>query len=358
MTRREYGLALAALLGQGVLAARGQPANLEAQAPGPPQQAGNQPPEDQSQVIRVDVDLVNILFTVRKKKGGALVPNLSKDDFTIYEEGKKQTISRFSRETDLPLTLGLLVDVSASQMNLIEIEREAASAFFGSVIRPKDEAFLISFGKETELVHDFTNSPRALRTALRDLQGDEVPSMMGRGPSIPNTNPGPVPQVGSPKGTLLFDAIYLAANEKLKSEVGRKAIVLITDGDDQGSYYKRDQAIEAAQRADAIIYSIYYVDPGFYGRFGMMSFGGGGEGDLRKMSDQTGGRVFVVDRKHTLQDVFKELQDEMRSQYALGYNSSNPNRDGKFRRIEIKCDEKDDLVQARKGYYATRNDAT
>ena len=126
MTRREYGLALAALLGQGVLSAR--------QQTGP--QPGNEPSGDPSQVIRVDVDLVNILFTVRKKKGGALVPNLSKDDFTIYEEGKKQTISRFSRETDLPLTLGLLVDVSASQMNLIEIERDAASAFFGSVIRP------------------------------------------------------------------------------------------------------------------------------------------------------------------------------------------------------------------------------
>jgi VWFA-related protein len=353
MTRREYGLALAALLGRGILSARQQPPPTQRGQP------GNQSPQDSSDVIRVNVDLVNILFTVRKKHGGALVPNLSKDDFSVYEEGKQQTVSRFSRETDLPLTLGLLIDISASQMNLIEVERAAASAFFGSVIRPKDEAFLISFGKETELVHDLTNSPRALRAALGDLQGDVGPSMMGgRGPSIPNTNPGPVPQMGNPKGTLLFDAIYLAANEKLKSEVGRKAIVLITDGDDQGSYYKRDQAIEAAQRADTIIYSIYYVDPGFYNRYGSISFGGGGgESELRKMSEQTGGRVFVVDRKHTLQDVFQELQDEMRSQYALSYNPSNPKRDGKFRRLEIKCHEKDNLVQARKGYYATPNDA-
>jgi VWFA-related protein len=161
--------------------------------------------------------------------------------------------------------------------------------------------------------------------------------------------------MGRPKGTLLYDAVYLAANEKLKAEVGRKAMVLITDGEDQGSYYKRDQAIEAAQRANAIIYSIYYVDHGFYASVGM-GFGGS-EGDLRKMSDQTGGRVFVVDKNHTLQDVFKEIQAEMRNQYAIGYTPANTQRNGEFRKIEIRVDEKDDIVQARKGYYATRNDA-
>jgi VWFA-related protein len=340
MTRREYALTMAALLGQGVLSARQQ-----------------SPQNDQdSSVIRVDVDLVNILFTVRKKKGGALVPNLAKDDFTLREEGKDQKISRFTRESDLPLTLGLLVDVSASQVNLIETERDAASAFFTSVIRPKDEAFLIAFGKDTELLQDLTGSAHILRAALRGMQGDITGSMSsGRSP-LPNTNPGAIPQMGQGKGTLLFDAIYLAANEKLKSEVGRKAIVLITDGEDQGSYYKRDQAIEAAQRADTIIYSIYYVDPGFYMRYGG-GFGGGGESDLRKMSDQTGGRVFVVNHKNTLQDVFKEIQDEMRNQYAIGYTPTNATRDGKFRHIEIRVNDKDDLVQARRGYYATRNDA-
>jgi VWFA-related protein len=342
MTRREYALTCAALLGQGVLAARQQtPSNDQGQ---------------DSSVIRVDVDLVNILFTVRKKHGGGLVPGLTKDDFSLLEDNKQQTISRFTRESDLPLTLGLLVDVSASQVNLIEIEREAASAFFASVIRPKDEAFLISFGKDTELLQDLTGSSRILRAALRGMRGD-IEGGMVRSTPLPNSNPGTIPQMGQGKGTLLFDAIYLAAHEKLRSEVGRKAIVLITDGEDQGSYYKRDQAIEAAQRADTIIYSIYYVDPGFYGRFGGMSFGGGGESDLKKMSEQTGGRVFVVDQKHSLQDVFKELQDEMRSQYAIGYTPTNPTRDGKFRRIEIKVRDKDNLVQARRGYYATRNDA-
>ncbi|MFL6351710.1 MAG: VWA domain-containing protein [Bryobacteraceae bacterium] len=303
--------------------------------------------------IRVNIDLVNILFTVRSKHGGQLIPNLTKDDFKIYEDGKQQTIQRFSRDTDLPLTLGLLIDISASQENLIDIERQAASAFFSSVIRPKDEAFLISFGKSTDLIQDYTSSPRQLTAALQDLRGDGQSPMLGRGP-IPNVNTGPIPTSGTPKGTLLFDAVYLASNEKLKNEVGRKALVLITDGDDQGSFYNRKAAIEAAQRADAMIYSIYYVDRYFYLSAGMI--GSGGEGDLRKMSDDTGGHVFSVGSKHPLSEIFKEIQEEMRNQYSLGYVSTNPQRDGTFRRIEIKTKQNEYRVQARNGYYATPND--
>jgi VWFA-related protein len=325
------------------------PQGESSQAPGQDQSASQQP------TLRVDVDLVNILFTVKAKKGGQLIPNLEQNNFKIYEDGKEQKLLHFSRETDLPLTLGLLIDISASQERLIDIEKEAASAFFSSVIRKRDEAFLISFGKDTELLQDYTNSPRTLSAALRDLRGDGQTPMIGRGP-IPNVNTGPVPQMGTPKGTLLFDAIYLASNEKLKSEVGRKAMILITDGDDQGSTYDRKGATEAAQRADSIIYSIYYVDRGFYAQYGM-GFGGGGEGDLRRMSDETGGHVFTVDKKHPLNEVFKEIQDEMRNQYSIGYESSNPNRDGSFRRIEIKVDNQDYRVQARSGYYATQNDA-
>ncbi len=155
----------------------------------------------QESTIRVDVDLVNILFIVRAKKGGQLIPNLEKNNFTLYEDGKQQTIQRFSKETDLPLTLGLLIDISASQERLIDIEREAAAAFFSSVIRKKDEAFLISFGKDTELLEDYTNSPRALTAALGDLRGDGPGTGFGPVP-IPNT--GPVPQSGPPKGTLVI----------------------------------------------------------------------------------------------------------------------------------------------------------
>jgi VWFA-related protein len=309
---------------------------------------------DQDGIIRVNVELVNILFTVKAKKGGQLIPNLEKQNFKVYEDGKQQTIQHFSRETDLPLTLGLLIDVSASQERLIDIERQAASQFFSSVIREKDEAFLISFGKSTDLLQDYTSSPRQLSAALRDLQGDGQAPMIGRGP-IPNVNTGPVPTMGSPKGTLLFDAVYLASNEKLKSEVGRKAMILITDGEDQGSTYNVRNAIEAAQRADAIIYSIYYVDRGFYYASGM--FGGRGEGDLRKMSEETGGHVFTVSEKHPLSEVFNQIQEELRNQYSIGYESTNPKRDNTFRHIEIKTDNKDYRVQARNGYYATPSDA-
>lgn len=316
-------------------------------APGQDQAQGQEP------TIRVDVDLVNILFTVRAKKGGQLISNLEKNNFQVKEDGKDQVIQRFTRETDLPITLGLLIDISASQERLVDIERQAASQFFSSVIRKKDEAFVISFGKSTDLLQDFTNSPRQLSASLEDLRGDGQTPMMGRVP----INTGPIPQSGTPKGTLLFDAVYLASNEKLKGEVGRKALVLITDGDDQGSTYDRRAAIEAAQKADAIIYSIYYVDRAFYARGGLMFGGGEGEGELRKMSDETGGHVFTVSNKHPLTEIFTEIQDELRNQYSIGYSTTNPSRDGTFRHIEIKTDNQDYKVQARNGYYATKNDA-
>src|SRR5450631_1760956 len=257
--------------------------------------------------IKVDVDLVNILASVRDKRG-ALIPSLQKEDFTILEDGKAQPIKYFTKETDLPLTIGLLVDVSGSQRNLIDIERSAASQFFRDVLRKKDLAFLISFGEETELLQDYTGSSRLLTEGLGQLRVSS---------GVSGIHPGPVPTMGGPRGTVLYDAIYLAASEKLKGEVGRKVIVVITDGVDQGSRLTRNQAIEAAQKSDAVIYSIDYSDPGAYGPFGFG--GGGGEGELRKMSDETGGRVYKVDRKHTLDQVFKELQDEMRSQYAIAY---------------------------------------
>ncbi|MBZ5610379.1 MAG: VWA domain-containing protein [Acidobacteriia bacterium] len=293
--------------------------------------------------IKVDVDVVNVLFNVRDKRGG-LVGNLEKGDFTILEDAKQQDIKYFNRETDLPLTIGLLIDVSASQGNLIEIEKNAASQFFGSVLRKQDLAFLISFGADAELLQDYTSSPKLLRSGLDGLK---VNSDVG------GLHPGPVPTVYHPKGTILYDAVYLAAHDQLKGQVGRKVLVLITDGEDQGSSYKIEQAIEAAQRADAIIYGFYYVDRGFYMQNGI-GFGGTSDSALKRMSEETGGRVFHVDRKNTLQDAFRELQDEMRSQYAIGYTPSNATKDGSFRRIDIKTSNKDLKVQARKGYYASR----
>ena len=307
--------------------------------------AAQQPPKPAEELpapIRVDVSLVNVLASVRDKHGG-LVGNLTKDDFVVLEDGKPQEIKYFTRETDLPLTIGLLVDVSASQENLIGIERDAAFRFFSQVLRKKDEAFLISFGEEAELLQDFTSSPKLLQAGLDQLRVSS---------GVSGLHPGPVPTMSQPRGTVLFDATYLAANEKLKREVGRKAIVLITDGEDQGSRLRREEAIEAAQKADAVIYSIYYADTGFYSRGGFFSHVS--DGDLRKMSDETGGHVFHVDRKHDLASVFKELQDEMRSQYAIGYTPANDKKDGSYRHLEIKAKSKDLKVQARKGYYAVK----
>jgi len=301
--------------------------------------------QDQMPTIKVDVDVVNILASVRDKRG-ALIPTLQKEDFIVLEDGKAQTIKYFTKETDLPLTIGLLVDVSGSQRNLIDIERSAASQFFRDVLRKKDLAFLISFGEENELLQDYTGSARLLTEGLSQLR---VSSGVG------GIHPGPVPTMGGPRGTVLYDAIYLAADEKLKGEVGRKVIVVITDGVDQGSRMTRNQAIEAAQKADAVIYSIDYSDPRAYGG-GFGSFGGGGlgEGELRKMSDETGGRVYKVDRRHSLEDVFKELQDEMRSQYSIAYTPSNEVKDGGYRHLDVRLANKELKAQARKGYYAIK----
>lgn len=294
--------------------------------------------------IKVDVNLVNVLCSVRNKNNG-LVGNLEKSDFQIFEDGKQQEIKYFTRETDLPLTIGMLVDTSASQTRLVEDERRAASRFFSTVLRKKDLAFLIQFGAEAELLQDETGSPRLLQEGLNQLHMS-VP--------VGGLHPGPVPTQQSQAGTILFDAIYLASDEKLKGEVGRKTIVVITDGVDTGSRYSREKAIEMAQKADAIIYSIDYEDPAAYGGgFGTIHFGGGqGEGDLRKMSSETGGRVFKVDRHNSLDDIFRDLQEEMRSQYSIGYAPPNAAKDGSYHKIEIKVASKDYKVQARKGYYA------
>jgi VWFA-related protein len=308
-----------------------------------PQQPQKPPPEpDQAPTIKVEVDVVNILCSVRNRQGG-LVGGLAKEEFLLSEDGKPQTLKYFTRETDLPLTLGLLVDVSRSQERLIEIEKQAASQFFSSVLRQKDLAFLISFGSEAELLQDYTSSARLLRDGLEGLK---VNAPVG-GPM-----PGPVPTVYQPRGTVLYDAVYLAATDRLKGQVGRKALVLITDGVDQGSRLKLEDALQAAQKADAIIYSIYYVDPGAY--YGHGFFGGVSDAALKKMSEETGGRLFRVSKNNPLPAIFDQIQQEMRSQYALGYTPSNPIGDGTFRRLDLKTRQKDLKVQARKGYYASK----
>ena len=315
-------------------------------APGADRPPQKNLPEDLP-TIKVEVNVVNILASVRDKKG-ALVANLEQQDFTVLEDGKPQPIKYFTRETDLPLTIGLLIDVSGSQRNLIEIERNAASQFFAQVLRKKDEAFLLSFGEEAELLQDYTNNARQLTAAMRDLR---VSSGVG------GIGPGPVPTAGEPRGTVLYDAVYLAANEKLKGEVGRKVLVVITDGVDEGSRLPITEAVMAAQKADSVIYSIEYSDPRAYGGWGISLGGGGGDSALHKMSDETGGHVYRVDRRNPLDVVFKELQDEMRSQYSIGYTPLNDTKDGSYRKLDVKLAAKDLKAQARKGYYAIKPEA-
>lgn len=308
------------------------------QTPAP--SAGQGPPAADDQVIKVDVSLVNLYFTVRENRGG-YIANLTKDDLEVYEDGQPQPIKTFARETDQPLTLGLLVDVSGSQMRLLEDERAASARFFDQVLHPKDMAFLLSFGIESELLQDLTNSRSLLEKALRDMRMNAgVGSVM-----TPTTVP------GSGRGTVLYEAVWLASKEKMRTEVGRKALVLITDGDDQGSRTKPGEAIEAAQKSDSIIYVVLYEDP----RFHSPMFGGRGsaEGEMRKLTDETGGRTFRVDRRNSLTDIYNQLQEELRSQYVISYTPTNPERDGRFRKVEIRVKNRKELkVQARKGYYA------
>lgn len=296
------------------------------------QQPSQQKQSDEAdEVIRGGVDLVNVLASVRMKNN-ALVPNLEKGDFHILEDGKEQEIRYFARETDLPLTIGMLIDVSGSMDALIPVERTAGSAFFEQVLRKQDLAFLISFGKDSELLQDSTGSVRLLERGLNQLAPNVRVSFGG----------GPVPTAANQAGTVLYDAVFLAADERLRRETGRKVIILITDGVDTGSRKSRDQAIEAAQKSDAIIYSIYYSDPRY----------GGDEGVLKRMSEETGGRVFRVDRKMNLSGIFKEIQDEMRTQYSITYSPTNSVKDGGYRKLEYRLANKDYKVQARKGYYA------
>jgi VWFA-related protein len=289
--------------------------------------------------IRVDVDLVNVLCSVRDKSG-ALVNHLKQDDFILLEQGKPQTIRHFARETDLPLTVGLLVDTSNSQVRLIEDERRAAAQFLSQVIHPRDTAFLVSFDAKTDVLMDRTSAPKAIKNGLEKLR-ENSPSMQKRGGT------------GRPRGTVMYDAIYQAAQERLRSEPGRKAIVLITDGMDVGSKLRIDDAIDAAQKADVIIYGIYYVDSKAYG--GADWANRRGRSVLLEMADQTGGRFFRVDRKHPLKKIFDQIQQEMRSQYALDFISSDQTKDGLYRRLQVFLRDPNLTAQARKGYYAARS---
>ncbi len=291
--------------------------------PGQQAPAAQQAPSRISdQTYRVSVDLINIFCSVWDKNTNSFVTNLTRDDFTIYEDNQKQEIKNFNRETNLPLTLALLVDTSQSVAPKLKFEQDAATAFFQSVLRDKDRAMLVEFDSGVSLVQDFTSDPNKMAKQIRSLR--------------------------AAGGTSLYDAIYLSCDEKLIRETGRKAVVILSDGEDQSSKTTFDQALEMALKAESTIFSISVNRGGFFG------VGDTKNGDrvLKQLADETGGRSFFPFKVEELDDAFRQINQELRSQYSIGYLSSNTKRDGTYRKVEIKIGERGLKLSYRKGYYA------
>jgi VWFA-related protein len=317
----------------------------QTQAPAAQKPAEGQKPEDQQQpeeTLKVSVNVVGLFFNV-KDKHGTLVPNMTKDDFSVFEDGKPQTIKYFAAESNLPLTLGMLIDSSGSQRNVLDMEKEVGGAFLRQILTDKDEAYVIDFNVDATLVQDYTRDVHRLQAAMNQVKINTGVSGMGGGP-VP-TAPGGM------AGTVLYDAVYLSAHDMLSKEVGRKAMILLTDGEDEGSRLKIRDAIESAQKADAIIYVLLCADRGFYGSF---QVGYSGESEMRKLTEATGGRVINVGNKFDkLRDAFDQIAAELRSQYNLGYTPTNTKLDGGYRKLEIKSKKEGYKIQCRAGYYAT-----
>ncbi|HEY4364979.1 MAG TPA: VWA domain-containing protein [Bryobacteraceae bacterium] len=319
-----------------------------------------------------EVNLVNVLATVRDKNH-AIAHNLIKDDFTLEEDGRPQTITYFAQQSDLPLTLGLLVDTSGSERTQIESERRASYKFIDQVLREdKDKAFVIHFDREVELLQDLTASRTALDKSLDGLSV-ERPQRSGSGQGQGRGR-------GSFGGTTLYDAVLLASDELMTKQKGRKAVILLSDGVDNGSKVSLVSAIESAQRADTLVYSIRFAESGANSRGGFSGpgLGGGGRGRrggggrfpgggapgggnggseradgkkvLERLSSETGGSYFEVSSKMPLDKIYSQIQDELRNQYSLGYTSDQTGAG--YRRIHLTVKLKNMTVQTRDGYYA------
>jgi VWFA-related protein len=337
--------------------------------------------------ISVDVKVVNLPVTVRDKHG-QIVRDLTKDDFVLEEDGRPESIKYFAQDTNLPLTLGLLVDTSLSQRNVLNEERTASRSFLDRMLtNEKDRAFLIHFDREVELLQDLTSSKEKLQTALESLN---APTFKRDEQTDPDARTGS--HHGG--GTLLYDAVYLASNELMKKQTGRKALVILSDGVDRGSKETLENAIEAAQRADTLVYSILFTDShheqdGFEHRGGGMGRsgggwpgggggwpgGGGGGGHrgggggsrypqeahvdgkkiLERISQETGGRMFEVSKKEPIDQIYASIADELRMQYSLGYTPEKTDAGAEgYHKVTLTAKKKDLAVQTRQGYYADR----
>jgi VWFA-related protein len=339
----------------------------------------NQPPPKFSAGVKV----VNVFATVRDKQG-QIVRNLAKDDFTITEDSRPQSIRYFAQQSDLPLTVGLLIDTSMSERRMIPAERQASRTFFEQILRPdKDKAFLLHFDREVELLQDLTSSRERLEKAL-DLLDQAKWGQSGGGQTSGGSSGGGYGgrggggHGGTHGGTTLFDAVYLASNDVIGKQTGRKALLLLTDGEDNASKVSLDEAVRAAQRADALGYSIRIADeqegrPGGFGGPGMGRHGGWGGGGgrgggpygrgpysqhvdgkkiLQQISKETGGGYFEVSRKKSVDQIYAQIEEELRNQYSLGYTSDRADTETGYRKIQVTVKRKGCTVQARDGYFA------
>jgi VWFA-related protein len=324
--------------------------------------------QQQGPAISVEAKMVSMLAAVRDKHGH-LVNNLNKDDFVVEQDGDPQTITYFAQESNLPLTLGLLVDTSMSQRRILDQERSASHAFLDHVLREdKDKAFVIHFDYEVELLQDLTSSRQKLEASLDALGQPEFSQTGGSSSS----GGGRGSHGGG--GTLLYDAVYLASNELMKKQQGRKALIILSDGVDRGSKETLQNSIETAQRADTLVYSILFADKEGYGNSGGYGGGHGGGGGmgggghrrypqesrpdgkkiLEQISRETGGRFFEVSKKQTIDDIYTALDEELRNQYGLGYVPNKADVAPGYHKILLTVKQKDLTVQTREGYYADR----
>jgi VWFA-related protein len=324
MRRILIGLVLVFAVSGVVTAQREQPQKT----PTTPTLSGPQVSRQSDDTISVEVNLVNILFTVADKKG-KFVTNLQKEDFRVFEDDKHQIVTNFSSETNLPLTIALLVDTSGSIRDKLRFEEEAAIEFFYSTLqRGKDKALVISFDSGVELLQDFTDDPEKLADKIRKIRAGG--------------------------GTSLYDAIYLAVNEKLAGQDGRRIVILITDGDDNSSRISLTETLEAAQRNDVTIYAISTNSAAYFGRKDQER----GDKTLKKLSEETGGKPFFPLKIQDLASSFLDIHDELRSQYQIGYRPTNARQDGTFRRIRVDVSDKRYKARARTGYYMPKPTAT
>jgi len=286
-----------------------------------------------SPTFSTSVKVVNIIASVRTRQG-EIIRDLTKDDFTVLENGRPQAIRYFSRETDLPLTIGLLVDTSMSQRRVLDAERGATLRFLDEVLREdKDHVFLMQFDMVVQTRQELTASRRKLDDALAYVDTPDRQEL----------------RMQSGGGTLLYDAVVKASAEVMARQGGRKALIILSDGGENGSDATLEAAIQAAQRADTLIHSILFADPGFY-------IGGGPDGRkiLTRLSRETGGGFFEVSKKNGIDQIFSSIEDEIRSQYSIGYISDVPVRISEFRKLQLATNRKGLVVQARGEYWAKR----